>query len=473
MCSKSLVSRVMVTVQEFTSVFASSLVMDLQHVGAVIGYELYEFDQVVGLVHHLRGEPCDAPGLLHAPVDDPGQSGDVHVAAGDQGNGLERRVDLVEQVGCHAGGASAFRHGLRAFQQRHDGCRNLVLGDRHDIIHIAIHQVEGQVARGKHVNAVCIGGAVLDGGYLAARHRHEHGGDVMRLHADYPDVRPYGLYRHGDAADESAAANGHHDLLHVGHLLQNLQAKRALPRNHKRVVKGMGEREALFLGQPRGLRGGVVVVARNQHHLAAVAPGGLHFEDGRAFRHADDGADAQTGRRQSHSLGMVSRRAGDNPPRRLLRRQIAHLVEGAADLKGARLLQILGLEVQILAHAGRGHDWGELHDPAHRLPCLADHVQRYLLLHTTPHRSNYGSRILSALRHRRPYHQLRLHYPPIQFVTSRRRSMCDSELRDSTHITRVQYVLEVRFRGPKCGHKLASENLTGGRLVTHHAPYAT
>ncbi len=50
----------------------------------------------------------------------------------------------------------------------------------------------------------------------------------------------------GDAADESAAADGNDDSLDVGDLLEELESDGALAGDDFRIVKGMDESAALF-----------------------------------------------------------------------------------------------------------------------------------------------------------------------------------------------------------------------------------
>ena len=175
-----------------------------------------------------------------------------------------------------------------------------------------------------------------------------HGRRPRRLDAHDPAVRLQLLHRKGDAADETAAPDGHHDLLHVRQLLQDLQADGALAGDHQRVVERVGEGVALLLRQPLRLRRRVVIDAGHQHHLCAVATGGLHLADGRPGGHADHRLDPQPGCGQGNALGVVPRRAGDDAPGRLLRRQAADLVVGAPELEGPGQLQVFRLDVHVL-----------------------------------------------------------------------------------------------------------------------------
>ena len=333
-------------------------------------------------VLQLRRDLRDAAGLLHALGDDAGEGRDVHVAAGDDRHGLEVRVDLVEEVGGDARGASALGDGLRALQQADDRGCDLVLGDGHDFVNVFFHDGERQVARRQHMDAVGDRGSVLHGGHSAAAVGDEHGGNGGRLHADDLHVGAHGLDRHGHAADESAAADGNDDLLHVGHLVENLKADRALTGDDIGIVERVGEGVALGLAQTGRLGRRVVIHARHEHDLRAVAAGGLDLQQGRALGHADHGLDAESRRGQRHALRMVAGGAGDHALRGLLGGELADLVEGAADLERTGLLQVLRLDIKVLAQAGRGDDRGQLGHALKRFSCLLDHFQSDFAIHS-------------------------------------------------------------------------------------------
>ena len=76
-------------------------------------------------------------------------------------------------------------------------------------------------------------------------------GSARGLHADDADARVDLLHRHGDAADEPAAADGHDHRLEVRVLLEQLEPDRALPRHDRVVVEGVDEGEPLRLAQRR------------------------------------------------------------------------------------------------------------------------------------------------------------------------------------------------------------------------------
>jgi hypothetical protein len=57
----------------------------------------------------------------------------------------------------------------------------------------------------------------------------------------------------GDAADEAAAADGHHHCLKLRDLLQKLKANGSLAGHDAGVVEGMDEGEMLLVAQTQGL----------------------------------------------------------------------------------------------------------------------------------------------------------------------------------------------------------------------------
>ena len=131
----------------------------------------------------------------------------------------------------------------------------------------------------------------------------------------------------------------------------------------------MDEGIALLVPQADGLGIGVVVHAGYQHHLRAVAAGGLDLGQGRALGDADDGMDAHVAGGKRHALGMVSGGAGDNAPRFLLVRQRGDLVVCAPQLERAGLLQAVSLqkETAVLGDTGAG-DHGRFVDDAGQYP---------------------------------------------------------------------------------------------------------
>ena len=82
-----------------------------------------------------------------------------------------------------------------------------------------------------------------------------------------------------------------------------------------------------------------------QMRLRAVVPGRLDLRHGRVMRHEDAREHAGLARRPGHRLAVVAGARRDDAGGVLLRREQRDLVDGAADLEGARPLEVLRLQV--------------------------------------------------------------------------------------------------------------------------------
>ena len=67
---------------------------------------------------------------------------------------------------------------------------------------------------------------LLEGHRAAGRERAAHLRGAGRLDADDAGVGPQRLHRGGHAREQAAAADGHVHLVHVGAVLDDLQARR-------------------------------------------------------------------------------------------------------------------------------------------------------------------------------------------------------------------------------------------------------
>ena len=174
------------------------------------------------------------------------------------------------------------------------------------------------------------------------------GGD---LHADDLDLRPRRLDRDRDARGQPAAADRHDQLREVGHVLEQLEAERALAGHDVRVVERMHERQPALA---RALvRGGEALVQRRAAdvHDRALAAGGLGLGDRRVGGDEDLAQHAARGRGRRESLGVVAGRRGDDAARAALLAQRGELGRRAAHLERARELEVLGLEHHLPAGA--------------------------------------------------------------------------------------------------------------------------
>ena len=127
-------------------------------------------------------------------------------------------------------------------------------------------------------------------------------------------------------------------------LAQHFHGDSALAGNHIRVVKRVHKGQALFFLQGGGVRVGVRVALAKQHHLATKAAHGVNLDLRRGGWHHDHGAAAQALRAQRHALRVVAGRGANDAFFKLRRRQVRHLVVGAAQLETAHRLLVFALE---------------------------------------------------------------------------------------------------------------------------------
>ena len=102
-----------------------------------------------------------------------------------------------------------------------------------------------------------------------------------------------------------------------------------------------------------GVRVGVGVAVAVQHDLGAEGADGVDLERGRGHRHDDQRPAAELARGERDALGMVAGRGADHAARQLLRREVRHLVVGAAQLEAEHRLRVLALEQHLVAEPGR------------------------------------------------------------------------------------------------------------------------
>ena len=118
----------------------------------------------------------------------------------------------------------------------------IVLAHQHDILHQRAHHLARQYAGGLD------GDAFGDRIAVAIRPPRpcsaaDHRRIALGLHADDLDARRQRLGRHGDAGNQAAAADRHHQHLQLRHRRQHLQRDGALTRHHRRIIVGMHEHQ--------------------------------------------------------------------------------------------------------------------------------------------------------------------------------------------------------------------------------------
>ena len=174
-----------------------------------------------------------------------------------------------------------------------------------------------------------------------------HAGGACRLHAD--DLAPGHQVLDGKshAGNEPAAADRHQKNVAIRELPVQLQGNGALAGHDTIVIEGMDKCEAFLVSQADSLPIGVIVHTGHQHHMGAVAAGGLDLTQGRPLRDADGGRDSHIPGGKGNALGMISRRAGNDAPGLFLIGKGGDLVVCTPELECAGFLQAIRLQIKI------------------------------------------------------------------------------------------------------------------------------
>ena len=213
--------------------------------------------------------------------------------------------------------------------------------------------------------------------YLMVSHALVHAGCSGSLHTPYLHFRIELLDGKSHAAGQSAAAYGHDDHLHVGQLLQQLQAYGALSGYHVLIIEGVDEGIAPLVAQVQRPLVGIVIHSGHQTDVGAIAACGLHLADGRSVGQADETLDAMATGTQRNPLRVVSCRAGYHSVLLFFIGQAGYLVTGTAHLERACQLQVLGLQVYVGLgiEAGSLHQVGAAYDAAQRVTRFIEVVE--------------------------------------------------------------------------------------------------
>ena len=293
------------------------------------------------------------------------QAVEVHVRAAGHGHqrlALDRLAVHLRalDIGLGAGHgqrAGRFQDAARVLEHVLDRRADRIGIDQDDLVDHQLRDAEGFFAHQAHRGAVREQADVVQGDAVAGLEAARHRVRIERLHADDLDVRADFFHIGADARDQAAAADGDENRMdRAGMLAQDFHANRALAGDHVRIVERVHEGHALFFFQQQGVVVGVGVRVAMQHDLDAGAAARFDRLDfqGRGGRgHHDQRAAAEAAGRQRHALGVVAGRGADHAARTLLRRQVRHLVVGAAQLEAEHALHVFALEVNAVAHARR------------------------------------------------------------------------------------------------------------------------
>ena len=318
------------------------------HVAAAAGDDLGHTLELAGLVLQSNGQVGLAAAHDQAAGDHAAEDVHVDVAAGDDTHHLlALDGQLVEQGRSHGHRTGTLGHQLLVLHQGEDGGGGLVLAHRHDVVHILLAELVGQLAGSLDLNAIGKGGGSLQGLVLVLVEAAVHAGGTLGLYAVDLYLRPQALDGKGHAGDQAAAAHRHDDRIQIRQLVQNLQTDGALACNDLLVIVGVDEGHAGLFLQLHGLVVGVIVGAGHKADLCTQVLGIFHLHDGGTVRHANDALDATAGGGQRHTLRMVAGRAGNDALGAFFGRKLADLIVSTAHLEAAGGLQILGFQVEL------------------------------------------------------------------------------------------------------------------------------
>ena len=174
-----------------------------------------------------------------------------------------------------------------------------------------------------------------------------HAGSTLSLHTIDLDLGVERLDGKRHTRNQSAAAHRHHDSLHLGQLVQNLQANRPLTGNHVLVVERMYKGIAVLVAQLQCPLISIIVDSRHQTHLSAQSLGSLHLRYRSALGQTYQALHTHDSSTERHTLGMVARRTGYYTLCLLFWSELRNLVVSTTNLKRSRLLQTFRLQKHI------------------------------------------------------------------------------------------------------------------------------
>ena len=325
---------------------------DLAHARPAGGDGGREPRDATGAVADPGGKP-PAAAVDHQPVvDDPVEDREIDVPATEQEHGAaagEFRAAAPEQGGERRGGGP-FDHGLFQFEQPQHGERELRLIDGHDLVDQRGRKQKRQLTHPAHRQAVRERRVDRYLGRPTGGERRAETRRGGRLHGHDADVGPQGLGSDRHARQQPGPTGRNHDRGGVGHVFQNLQRHRPLPRDHPRVVEAVDPIEAVAIGDRGGPPTGIVEGLPLEDHPGPEPPARRHFHQGCKSGHHHRHGDAEEFAVVGKAQGMVAGRCGHDAPR--LRGVVEHhqRVARPALLEAARPLE----EIELAEDVGPG-----------------------------------------------------------------------------------------------------------------------
>ena len=146
------------------------------------------------------------------------------------------------------------------------------------------------------------------------------------------------------SAQHAAAANRTEKKIEIGHVLQQFDGDRSLPRHDIFIFEWVNQGRARFRDHARASFFARPLIRLAENDPAAVALDGAHFHLRRVRRHHDVGRDPAKLRRARESSRMVAGRMGRHPAPRGFVIEREDRVRRSTRLERADLLEVLALE---------------------------------------------------------------------------------------------------------------------------------
>ncbi len=223
---------------------------------------------------------------------------------------------------------------------------DLLLGYEDRIIDVALTEVERVAIVKRDPSSEAVGECrflcYLDDapGPQALRHRRP----PLHRYADQADARVRALKRNCDPGDQPSPGHGDEHALHIGEVLQYLQAECPLASDDIGIVERIDPHQSFLALHPQGYFLCLIVGSSLRHKASAVTPYRSELVLRDAFRDADCRLDPQAPGDVGDGTAVVAARHGDDPPRSLLIAQAEDLVRRSPQLERTGCLQALRLQ---------------------------------------------------------------------------------------------------------------------------------
>ena len=250
-------------------------------------------------------------------------------------------ADPIGEEGSHADRSGTLDDELRALEQQDDRLADLIVRHGDDVVTGTIED------RHRQLSGLLDRDSVGDREARAARQR------ACGLYADHTRARTACLDRERDARAEPSAADRHDHRLDVVELVDELEADRALARDHDLVLERVHERRTALLDVlPRGVQR-ILEDRADEAHLRPVVPGRVDLRHRGVLRDEDRRRCAELAGGPRDRLAVIPRAGGNDALPTLGVGQRRELVDGPADLERARPLEVLRLQLHVAAAALR------------------------------------------------------------------------------------------------------------------------